>query len=396
MSVPLVLVYQTLSCIEHADKASSIIDHMRMLMPRYDRDVPNHIPVDLSLVSNVVTCSEMHCVAPLCQCTQVAVPQMYNTCRRVPIEEAWARFPHQKLGFGSFVDDSSTKESYLVELEAFPGLLVVPRFAAVMIKLLVHRFIPSDFAIVSDVDVAFVSELNELIEILSGQSAMIAAVEDTVRLYDGAHFDVMHTRRPVMGGLLVLNMKAIRASNFDAFLTRQTKIHALDGPVLLPEQDILNEYAVKNPDTIYPLPCSWAWLVPGGPGCDLKPDILHGFGHREGTVVGLLAKCRGSADMKACLVTQGRSLEARAVVFKNGAYVYTKTSKKGLLGLLGLLGLIPLFLCLLCLCLCCLRRKRRGQAMMFSTASQPLPPPMAPSHVHAPPMGAGLGFPGVA
>lgn len=64
-------------------------------------------------------------------------------------------------------------------------------------------------------------------------------------------------------------------------------------------------------------------------------------------------------------------------------------SKKGLLGLLGLLGLIPLLLCLLICCLCCLRRKRRGQAMLFSQtavpAPIPAPIPVPPPHVHAGP-----------
>jgi glycosyltransferase involved in cell wall biosynthesis len=63
-----------------------------------------------------------------------------------------------------------------------------------------------------------------------------------------------------------------------------------------------------------------------------------------------------------------------------------KQSKKGLLGLLGLLGLIPLLLCLLICCLCLLRRKRRGQAMLFSQTAVPAPLPAPMPHVHAAPV----------
>jgi len=69
-------------------------------------------------------------------------------------------------------------------------------------------------------------------------------------------------------------------------------------------------------------------------------------------------------------------------------------SKKGLLGLLGLLGLIPLLLAILLCCLCLLRKKRRGQAMMFSVTHAPAPAPLVaePAFVGVP--GPIVGAPG--
>jgi len=95
------------------------------------------------------------------------------------------------------------------------------------------------------------------------------------------------------------------------------------------------------------------------------------------------------------LKVQGQNLAAvcaillAANVNANGC---GKGSKKGLLGLLGLLGLIPLFLVLLLCCLCLLRRKRRGQAMLFSVTNAPAVPPAPMPHMHAPIVGGPASF----